>query len=227
MHGPKLKEAYDETLRKFDTLVQMGVTDASAKHALINRELDRMTSVKAKANTEQIRRWQTQRAAKDAPHISAATGVEFDVPEAGGGGFIAAVPADVASQPWFHGALERHHVDSFFTSGACPLGTFLVRSSTTQPGEFVLSALFNGQSYHYRIKQVRRTLGELINCSTSHGPSFFPQRKSSGGAATQWSLNETEVFESISDLVDYYRHPNKSLAGVLTTPLTRSSAVRL
>lgn len=163
MHGPKLKAGYDETLRKFDALVQLGASRPEAKAALVNKDLHRMASARAKISSNHlVRRWQSIRGAKNAPNISADTGVEFDVSdniaEADEGGASAdddiQIPADLAAQPWFHGPIERVRAEELMAASDMVNGAYLVRSSTSHKGDFVLTACFDRQCYHYHIRKV-------------------------------------------------------------------------
>lgn len=59
---------------------------------------------------------------------------------------------EVASQPWFHGAIEKEDADARVTGGgALPQNTFLVRLSTSTAGSFTLSYL-SGTVKHKRLQ---------------------------------------------------------------------------
>ncbi|RDD44999.1 Crk-like protein [Trichoplax sp. H2] len=55
------------------------------------------------------------------------------------------------SMPWFHGPLSRGQVDELLRGS--PLGSFLVRSSTTRPGDYVLCVRESNMVKHYIIEK--------------------------------------------------------------------------
>jgi hypothetical protein len=153
IHGPKLKDGYDETLRKFDALVQMGASKPETTESLVNKDLSRQNVVQA--NKHLIRQWQAQRAAADTPGFSAATGVEFaDMGEEEGATDELGIPPELRGCSWFHGNIARQEAEALFARMNYITGCFLVRASTSHPGDFVLSVCVGGQPHHYHVREV-------------------------------------------------------------------------
>ena len=51
-------------------------------------------------------------------------------------------------EPWFHGTIDRKDVPTLLKNN----GDYLVRESSTKPGQFVLSAWSDGQVKHFIIQ---------------------------------------------------------------------------
>nr|2RVF_A Chain A, Predicted protein [Monosiga brevicollis] len=54
-----------------------------------------------------------------------------------------------AAAPWYHGPLSRTDAENSLLR--MPEGTFLVRDSTSSPGDYVLSCSENGKVTHYKL----------------------------------------------------------------------------
>jgi abelson tyrosine-protein kinase 1 len=55
----------------------------------------------------------------------------------------------VENQPWFHGKISRTAAEHLLTSGIN--GSFLIRESESNPGEYSISLRYEGKMFHYRI----------------------------------------------------------------------------
>eukprot|EP00730_Choanoeca_flexa_P007776 TRINITY_DN12391_c3_g1_i22.p1 TRINITY_DN12391_c3_g1~~TRINITY_DN12391_c3_g1_i22.p1 ORF type:complete len:664 (+),score=160.61 TRINITY_DN12391_c3_g1_i22:48-2039(+) len=149
-HGAKLKDGFDETCRRFAEMDEMS---QASKGVSAGKSVRFKASVKHKpineANRRLIRQWQSQRASKKNPKVSAATGVEFEVddtPDENG------IPPSMYEYSWFHGSVTREHTESLFKHLNYPSGAFLMRLSTSHPGDYVLSFCHNSGPCHFHVK---------------------------------------------------------------------------
>ncbi|XP_048507908.1 1-phosphatidylinositol 4,5-bisphosphate phosphodiesterase gamma-1-like isoform X2 [Athalia rosae] len=99
-------------------------------------------------------------------------------------------------EKWFHGTLENERKEAaelLQRYSHLGNGTFLVRQSRSHPGDFGLSLWCNGKPYHCHI-----------------------QSKTEDGR-TKFFLHELHIFDSIYDLIIFYRsHPIKTQAFTIT-----------
>lgn len=145
--GTKLKENFDSTTRKFRELVRIGEADTTT---LLPEGRD--VSAVHSANKVMIEQWKSQRADKSNPLVSAATGVEFDQGDSNG------VAQGLLKYRWYHGPISRDEVNGLMQAASYAEGSFLVRDSTSAPGDYVLSLCYTGKVRHFMIKKVRSRL---------------------------------------------------------------------
>eukprot|EP00045_Choanoeca_perplexa_P013823 m.158417 g.158417 ORF g.158417 m.158417 type:complete len:585 (+) comp16468_c0_seq4:524-2278(+) len=107
--GVRLKEGYDETCRRFTELQEMSGSSSSKPKVSFENPQPKPVS---DSNRQLIRQWQSQRASRKNPNVSAATGVEFDelddTPDGRG------VPPSLKSYLWFHGNISREEAEGLF-----------------------------------------------------------------------------------------------------------------
>eukprot|EP01147_Barroeca_monosierra_P005348 gene5348-7101_t len=84
----------------------------------------------------------------------------------------------LSEQSFFHGSLSRSHTDELLTNSAGN-GSFLIRTSTSSPGNYVLSLSHNKQVLHFQIK--------------NHGECWY-------------AIDDGPLFEGLDDLVEHYSH---------------------
>ena len=56
---------------------------------------------------------------------------------------------NLEAKPWFHGNITRAEAELLLSSGID--GSFLVRESESEPGQFSISLRYDGHTFHYRI----------------------------------------------------------------------------
>jgi abelson tyrosine-protein kinase 1 len=66
---------------------------------------------------------------------------------------------------WYHGKITRSEAEQLLGSGIN--GSFLVRESETNPGQFSISLRHEGRVYHYRINFDANLKVRIINYSLS------------------------------------------------------------
>jgi len=87
---------------------------------------------------------------------------------------------DIEGYAWFHGHLPRENAEELLKRN----GSFLIRSSLTNPGEYVMSLRHNGAPLHFRI-------------------SRFKEEKSRAYSSVKYRI-EDESFDSIAALVMHH-----------------------
>uniref|UniRef100_A0A8C6USM9 protein-tyrosine-phosphatase n=1 Tax=Neogobius melanostomus TaxID=47308 RepID=A0A8C6USM9_9GOBI len=92
--------------------------------------------------------------------------------------------SDPTTERWFHGHLSGPNAEKLLSARDEP-GTFLVRESLSKPGDFVLSVLTDeiGRNGAKRVSHIK------IYCQND-----------------RYSVGGTETFDSLTDLVDFYKH---------------------
>uniref|UniRef100_A0A8C6USG8 protein-tyrosine-phosphatase n=1 Tax=Neogobius melanostomus TaxID=47308 RepID=A0A8C6USG8_9GOBI len=95
--------------------------------------------------------------------------------------------SDPTTERWFHGHLSGPNAEKLLSARDEP-GTFLVRESLSKPGDFVLSVLTDeiGRNGAKRVSHIK------IYCQV--------------GQNDRYSVGGTETFDSLTDLVDFYKH---------------------
>eukprot|EP00049_Salpingoeca_infusionum_P007081 m.115439 g.115439 ORF g.115439 m.115439 type:complete len:717 (-) comp13566_c0_seq1:279-2429(-) len=172
IYGNIIKENFNETCRKFEALAELGEFDKDLAREMTSRK-DQLTQ--QKFNPQLVHRWQAQRASKRTPMVSAATGVEFgDVGES------------LESQPWFHGSISRQQSESYLSKLGNATGAFLIRSSVSRPGDYVLTLGYENAPRHFHIKKSQ----------TEHGTRF---------------VFEHNVYDTLMDLVKTLQGDQKTL----------------
>ncbi|XP_063693372.1 ras-associated and pleckstrin homology domains-containing protein 1-like isoform X2 [Bolinopsis microptera] len=89
------------------------------------------------------------------------------------------IAAPHTQKPWFHGCIPREAANALLASHGLTDGLFLVRSSATSNGDFVLSMTFGGQVKHFQITQ-------------------------RGGSPPWFAIEDGPCFPDINKLVDHY-----------------------
>ncbi|EGD76139.1 hypothetical protein PTSG_11649 [Salpingoeca rosetta] len=172
--GANLREGYEETCKRFDKLAELG-------------EFNPDTAKQFKAPTRQdvrhvnkklVQKWQSMRAASsDSPNVSAATGVEFDDfaddSKSGDGknGEKDSITSQLLQHAWFHGALSRDAAEALLRDYNFAQGAYLVRESTSHPGDYVISLCFESKPHHYKVKKVQGS-GGRVSFGLDQGPRF-------------------------------------------------------
>ena len=103
-------------------------------------------------------------------------------------------PKTYLERPWYNGAIDKTQADALLDK-VREDGAFLVRSSAADPSVFVVSWRANGVNQHYRLK--------------TEGRVFF--------------VNQT-MFESLTQLVDYYRNHEFTAGICLNHPVNEQIA---
>ncbi|XP_037084985.1 SH2 domain-containing protein 3C-like [Pollicipes pollicipes] len=110
--------------------------------------------------------------------------------------------ADLRSHAWYHGRVGRLEAESLLSED----GDFLVRESTSQPGEFALSCRWSGTSVHFMINKVR------VNPDTIYETEQF--------------FLEDEPYETIPHLITSYVGVERAVSAAsgarLRRPITRT-----
>eukprot|EP00051_Salpingoeca_urceolata_P028117 m.485084 g.485084 ORF g.485084 m.485084 type:complete len:705 (+) comp23652_c0_seq1:526-2640(+) len=91
--------------------------------------------------------------------------------------------------PWFHGSINRKIGEHLLERHGQTEGLFLIRTSSSVRGDFVLTMSFSGAPYHYQIQHFRS------NC-------FF--------------IDDGPVFEGMTNLIEHYRTAADGLPTQLT-----------
>ena len=92
---------------------------------------------------------------------------------------------------FFHGRVSRDTANHILQSdGIPPEGTFLVRESTRQPGQYVLSVWANGQGLHFQFK--------------NHGDAIF-------------SIDDGPTYQGVEAVIQHYRTRADGLPCKLTS----------
>jgi abelson tyrosine-protein kinase 1 len=121
----------------------------------------------------------------------------------------------VENQPWFHGRISRTAAEHLLTSGIN--GSFLLRESESNPGEYSISLRYDGKVYHYRIMREGNmvyitkenkflTLMDLVKHHSKHADGLVAQLKyahpkkdrptvygMSHDAADKWELDRNDI----------------------------------
>ncbi len=92
--------------------------------------------------------------------------------------------------PWYHGNITRAGAELSLSSGIN--GTFLIRGSISNPGQYYISLKCNGQVYHY------------IICEDPHTSKYFVRLNSK--------------FDSLSELVEHHSKDSNGLRTCLNHP---------
>ncbi|CAJ0598877.1 unnamed protein product [Cylicocyclus nassatus] len=104
---------------------------------------------------------------------------------------------NIESQPWYCGLVTRINSEKMLTDN----GDFLVRDSISMPGEYVLTAMWNGRPLHFQ-----------INTVCENGKKHFHL--------------EEESFASVAALINFYRshrRPVTAASGcIISTPVDRT-----
>ncbi len=104
---------------------------------------------------------------------------------------------------WYHGNLLRPKTESLLVND----GNFLVRDSTSRPGDYVLSCCWRGSPLHF-------VLNRLISTDEA------------GQTQVQFQL-EDAVFDRVSELVQYYianKKPISAMSGaIICSPVNRTA----
>ncbi|XP_065886590.1 phosphatidylinositol 3,4,5-trisphosphate 5-phosphatase 2-like [Dysidea avara] len=103
---------------------------------------------------------------------------------------------DLSGRPWYHQSLSRMDGEKLLVESNRD-GAFLVRSSDTVKGAYVLSIISQNRIHHYRI----------IPC----GDGMLKIESQAGVQARR--------FGSLPELIDYYVEPRRGLASPLTFPV--------
>lgn len=74
---------------------------------------------------------------------------------------------DLRSHAWYHGAIPRQRAEEIVDRD----GDFLVRDCTSQPGNYVLTCRWKGQSLHFVINKVS-TESWRVETNTGHFEIF-------------------------------------------------------
>ncbi|XP_037084987.1 LOW QUALITY PROTEIN: SH2 domain-containing protein 3C-like [Pollicipes pollicipes] len=115
--------------------------------------------------------------------------------------------ADLRSHAWYHGRVGRLEAESLLSED----GDFLVRESTSQPGEFALSCRWSGTSVHFMINKVR------VNPDTIYETEQF--------------FLEDEPYETIPHLITSYVGVERAVSAAsgarLRRPITRTVPIPL
>ncbi|KAL0268767.1 UNVERIFIED_CONTAM: hypothetical protein PYX00_010583 [Menopon gallinae] len=90
---------------------------------------------------------------------------------------------------WFHGKLSRDDAEKLLRELNCE-GGFLVRESSTSPGEYVLTLLHNDEIVHYQILR--------------HGEDAF------------FSIDNEHIVHGLETLISYYQEGQNGLVTTLT-----------
>ena len=161
-HGSKLKENYDAMQRKFKALHEIGEVNRD----VLLRDNTRRAGAVHETNKELIKQWKSHRADAGNPKISAATGVEFDdLSEFDG-------DASLAKYPWYHGNISRNVAQHLAECHGMADGAFLVRNSTSHPGDYVLSMCVSGSLRHFHIRKGR---DGLFHIDSGQGFAALPK----------------------------------------------------
>ncbi|XP_076436953.1 breast cancer anti-estrogen resistance protein 3-like isoform X2 [Babylonia areolata] len=111
-------------------------------------------------------------------------------------------PSELKSRAWYHGSISRQRAESLVQQA----GDFLVRDSSSKPGDFVLTVCWRGVALHFVVNAL---VGE---CAPGSLPSISYQF-------------EEEACSSIQDLIHFYltrRKPVTLVSGaVLHSPVPR------
>ena len=94
--------------------------------------------------------------------------------------------------PWYHTGISRNRAEEMLVQ-AEKNGAFIVRSSESITGAYVLSEFFNNRVHHYRILPSEH--GYFIECPGTTSLTYF---------------------KSLNELVDYYGKPKRGLVCELT-----------
>lgn len=70
---------------------------------------------------------------------------------------VATAPPIMTDQQYFHGKISRVEAEGILSARLAE-GLFLVRVSTSSPGDYVLSLVCSGQTLHFQIK----SQGEVV-----------------------------------------------------------------
>ncbi|KAL8562845.1 hypothetical protein ACOMHN_004537 [Nucella lapillus] len=112
-------------------------------------------------------------------------------------------PSELKSRAWYHGSISRQRAEALVSSP----GDFLVRDSSSKPGDFVLSCWWRGVALHFMVNAL------VGDCAPGSLPTISYQF-------------EEEAFYSIQELIQFYLtwHKPVTLASgaVLKTPVSRS-----
>uniref|UniRef100_A0ABD2XPA8 Tyrosine-protein kinase n=1 Tax=Trichogramma kaykai TaxID=54128 RepID=A0ABD2XPA8_9HYME len=95
---------------------------------------------------------------------------------------------------WYHGNMSRRFAkDLLLRDPDVENGLFLVRTSGTSPGDYVLSVVFNGDVVHYQIRK--------------HGEDAF------------FSIDDETTIHGLETLIEYYQEDARGLVTKLTKPI--------
>ncbi|CAB1459627.1 unnamed protein product [Pleuronectes platessa] len=114
---------------------------------------------------------------------------------------------DLRSHAWFHGQLTREAAESLFGRD----GDFLVRDSSSSPGDYVLSCLWKNGPMHFKIIRV------VLRPKQGHARELFQF--------------EEDRFDNVPALIRFYvggRRPISQASGaVIFQPITRTLPLRV
>ncbi|XKL62598.1 hypothetical protein PGB90_002431 [Kerria lacca] len=95
------------------------------------------------------------------------------------------------TMPWFHGKISREQAELLLNPKEN--GLFLVRESTNYPGDYTLCVCYQGKVEHYRVKY----------------------------KDNQLTIDDEEIFENLSQLVEHYQNDADGLCTQLTKCLPK------
>ncbi|KAK7590335.1 hypothetical protein V9T40_001948 [Parthenolecanium corni] len=95
------------------------------------------------------------------------------------------------TMPWFHGKISREQAELLLSPKED--GLFLVRESTNYPGDYTLCVCYQGKVEHYRVKY----------------------------KDNQLTIDDEEIFENLSQLVEHYQNDADGLCTQLTKCLPK------
>jgi hypothetical protein len=130
---------------------------------------------------------------------------------------------NISSQSWFHGMIMRKVADRALSLD----GDFLVRESISKPGDYVLTAKWNGKTLHFVINVVRSSAvpGAGGSLSSREGsPLHNHINRSTGSLFASGTANrqvpsehflyrfEKEAFPTILELISFYKNSQKPVS---------------
>uniref|UniRef100_A0A8C6P1H5 protein-tyrosine-phosphatase n=1 Tax=Nothobranchius furzeri TaxID=105023 RepID=A0A8C6P1H5_NOTFU len=105
---------------------------------------------------------------------------------------------DPTSERWYHGHLSGKDAEKLLTDKG-KAGSFLVRESQSQPGDFVLSVLTNEEK-HDNVDRKTKVTHVMIRCQVR----------------TLYDVGGGERFDTLADLVDHYKkNPMVEKSGIV------------
>lgn len=111
-------------------------------------------------------------------------------------------PSELKHWPWYHGSISRQRSEQLCVRN----GDFLVRDSSSHPGDFVLTCCSRGVPLHF-----------MINSEVKEQDHHIPEIS---------YRFEDELFGSIQDLVQFYmahrKKITKSSGAVISNPIART-----